>query len=241
MKLVAVLGNFFRPERLGAPSVFGAYYVNADYYNAFTPFQVLPVSVPFLEQDKQLDVFVDMLDGLVFTGGFDVPPQFFGQQALPNVESVVDHARMDFEVKLLERLNHKQKPILGICLGMQVYNVFKGGDMLQDLPTQKPSEIDHRTSADDGRILAHTVKISPNSAFSDLLKGKKELMVNSVHHQAVDRLGKGLQVVAQAEDGVIEAIESDDKMFFGVQWHPEALQQQSAEQRLIFANFVDSL
>jgi putative glutamine amidotransferase len=253
MKKIGVLGNFFLPERTGAPSPFGAYYVNRDYHDSFLLQGALPVSVPYLDfaafssaPESRCDctdycsAFLELVDGLVLTGGFDVPSGFFGQEELAGASFTYDERRVRFELELLKVAESLRLPVLGICLGLQVYNVFRGGTLVQDIEIQRPEALDHRLSCEDSRVLAHQVSLRPDSILSDWCQ-VSQLAVNSSHHQAVDKPGEGLLINAESADGLIEGLESKDGLFVGVQWHPESLQYSMDSHRRIFSAFVDGL
>ncbi|MCO4781997.1 MAG: gamma-glutamyl-gamma-aminobutyrate hydrolase family protein [Candidatus Cloacimonetes bacterium] len=238
MKVVGVLSNYFLPTRNGAPSVFGAYYVNKEYYDIFSDFDVLAISIPYELNSQKLEKFVSLIDGLVLTGGFDIPSHFFNEKVHQGPNYTLDEPRVLYEHKLLEIACKTSIPILGICMGMQVYNVFKGGSLYQDLYTQIPQTIDHSTSKADGRVKSHLVDVYEDTRLHKLLN-KASFEVNSSHHQSVKQLGDGLKVSAVSKDGVIEAIEGLENQFLGIQWHPESLDDDSS--RLIFESFVSTL
>ena len=125
--------------------------------------------------------------------------------------------RFIFDRKLISLWLSSGKPLLGICLGMQFTNVVSGGSLIQDIPSQVGTDVTHRRKY-------HRVRIEPGSSLAELL-GAQEALVYSNHHQAVDKLGKKLKVIAHAEDGVIEALECIDCKFgLFVQWHPEKME-----------------
>ena len=140
------------------------------------------------------------------------------------------------ERELLNRALEQDKPILGICRGLQFLNVVLGGTLYQDLPTEHPSEISHSMKPPYDRT-AHTVHIWPMTPLASLLK-KTELEVNSCHHQAIKSLAPGLVEMARSEDDLIEAVYLPGKTFvWAMQWHPEmSLQEESG--RKIFEAFV---
>jgi putative glutamine amidotransferase len=159
-------------------------------------------------------------DGLVFTGGGDVDPERYGAEPAPE-SGGIDSERDRAEIDLLEAAVSLGMPILAVCRGIQVLNVARGGSLIQHLPkvTSEPHlVIDRRTEK------VHTVRIEPGSELSRIV-GTDELGVNTLHHQAVDRVGEGLKPVAWAEDGTIEALEDDTRQLIAVQWHPEQLPQ----------------
>ena len=163
------------------------------------------------------------LDGLVLQGGTDIAPQMYGEEPL-RPEWAGDPERDRYEIDLLKRFLSLGKPILGICRGQQLINVALGGTLYQDTETQKPGAHVHQDIAvyDDKY---HHVEILPGTRLAALYPGVQRAKVNSLHHQAVNRLGDGLAVEAHsAEDGVIEAIRLKGPQYVaGVQWHPEFL------------------
>jgi len=173
----------------------------------------VPVVLPTICDEEILQRYVEQLDGLVLVGGADIPPAAYGQKPHETVK-VLPTQRYNFERKLIPLWLATGKPILGICLGMQFTNVVSGGTLIQDIPSQVGTKVAHRRKY-------HRVRIEPSSSLAEIL-GAEEALVYSIHHQAVDKLGKGLKVVAYAEDGVIEALERVEGGFaLFVQWHPE--------------------
>ena len=173
----------------------------------------VPVILPTITNEEILLQYVEELDGLVLVGGDDIPPDAYGQQPHETVE-IMPKQRYDFERQLIPAWLSSGKPILGVCLGMQFTNVVSGGSLIQDIPSQVGTEVAHRRKY-------HHVRIEPDSSLAKFLDSK-EAMVYSSHHQAVDKLGQNLKVIAHADDGVIEAMERVDGGFgLFVQWHPE--------------------
>ncbi len=165
---------------------------------------------------------VRSLDGLILTGGGDVHPSLYGKpEAIEHVEEV-NEQRDAFELKVIEEALDAEIPILGICRGMQIMNVFLGGSLIVDLPMAGYRSHVIR----DGVDFRHPLELLPDSLLESIA-GPGPHKVNSVHHQAVDEPGKGLKVVARSDDGVIEALEwvLKDRMPFLllVQWHPERM------------------
>ena len=163
------------------------------------------------------------LDGLVLQGGTDVSPQTYGEQPL-RPEWAGDPERDRYEIDLLKGFMDLGKPILGICRGQQLINVAMGGTLYQDTATQMPGAHVHQdTAVYEDKY--HQVEILPGTRLGALYPGVRRAKVNSIHHQAVQRLGRELVVEAHsAEDGVIEAIRHNGPQYVaGVQWHPEFL------------------
>ena len=179
-------------------------------------------------------------DGILFTGGEDVDPSFYGEQK--RHDSVHDRrARDEFELSLLKGALARRTPILGICRGVQMINVGFGGTLYQDMTEVAEPQLEHRQT-DLGMSRqepSHTVLVTDSeSSLGTIVQGS--CRVNSLHHQAVKRLGRGLKVTARSEDGFVEAVESAAEYPFlmAVQWHPEEMVKDSAEQREIFVRFV---
>lgn len=165
--------------------------------------------------------YVELLDGLLLQGGADVSPATYGQQP-ERPEWAGDPVRDRYEIELIDGFMARGKPVLGICRGAQLINVAFGGTMIQDIASQRPAAITH---FDPSRYdaLHHRVQIEPGSSLAGLYQGKHEGWVNSIHHQAINRLGGDLDVEARCpDDGMVEAIRARGSRFVvGVQWHPE--------------------
>ena len=178
--------------------------------------------------------------GLVLCGGADVAPERYGEEVLPHAHVDMTPERDEMEWSLLDAARHAQTPVWGVCRGLQVLNVYLGGSLWQDLPTQVPSQVDH-TVADTPDVLAHTVRVlEPEAPLGERL-ARDVPMVNSRHHQAVNRLAEGLVPVALSPDGLVEAAFLDDGGWWvrGVQWHPENLIALS-QQRSLWVDFVEA-
>jgi putative glutamine amidotransferase len=175
----------------------------------------VPVVLPTIDDERAVDQYVTVLDGLVLVGGDDIPPEVYGERPHETVEPLPPQ-RYEFERKLIARWLVEGKPLLGVCLGMQFTNVVSGGTMIQDIPSEVGAAVDHRA--------CHRVRIEPGSLLEQLL-GAPEARVFSNHHQAVDDLGENLEVIARSEDGVVEALQRTDGPFgLFVQWHPELME-----------------
>lgn len=187
--------------------------VNFAYVRAVAENGGVPVVLPTIDNERILQRYLEALDGLVLVGGADVPPAAYGQQAHETVKPLPSQ-RYDFERKLIGLWLASRKPLLGVCLGMQFANVVAGGTLIQDVPSQVGTTVNHRGY--------HRIRIERASLLSETLGGQ-EAFVFSNHHQAVRDLGTGLKVVAHSEDGVVEALERVDGGFgLFVQWHPES-------------------
>jgi gamma-glutamyl-gamma-aminobutyrate hydrolase PuuD len=177
---------------------------------------VLPPSGPALHPS-----LIVRLDGLVATGGVDVDPRLYGADPHPKVTDVSEE-RDEFELILMREALARGIPILGVCRGMQVLNVELGGTLIQDIPSETGSTLCHLDLDQPRATIAHPIFVECGSRLGDIL-GRHEVPVNSFHHQAVGRLGRGLNATAVAPDGIVEALELPGPRFVvGVQWHPEA-------------------
>jgi putative glutamine amidotransferase len=186
--------------------------VNFAYIEAVADNGGVPVILPTVDNERILQKYLEELDGLVLVGGADIPPSAYGQEPHETVKPLPPQ-RYDFERKLITLWLASGKPVLGVCLGMQFTNVVAGGTLIQDIPSQVGTQVNHRAY--------HAVQIEPTSFLAEIL-GAEEASVRSNHHQAVKDVGDGLKVVAHSEDGVIEALERvDDGFGLFVQWHPE--------------------
>jgi len=167
--------------------------------------------------DDGIEETLDVLDGLIFSGGSDLDPELYGQEAHPQTVGVVPK-RDRAELALLQAALARDLPVLAICRGSQVMNVALGGDLIQHLPDLVGHD-DHKEVA--GEYSEHTVAVEPDTRLAELIGSATH--VKSHHHQGHARLGAGLRAVAHDEDGGIEALEVEGKRFaLGVLWHPEA-------------------
>jgi putative glutamine amidotransferase len=180
----------------------------------------IPVIVPLLRPEA-IAALLDRVDGVCLPGGPDLQPSAYGEE--PHPELGPTEPRVDaVELALIRAADRRGLPILGICRGMQVLNVARGGTLHQHLPEVVGSQLEHR-QPEHASVTTHRIETAPQSRLRATLGGPS-LEVNSFHHQAVRTLGKGLVATAWAQDGTIEAIENlGDRLVLGVQWHAEGL------------------
>ncbi|MCS6859546.1 MAG: gamma-glutamyl-gamma-aminobutyrate hydrolase family protein [Abditibacteriales bacterium] len=193
----------------------------------------LPVALPVLGAAEAAEL-ADAVDGAVFIGGLDIPPDMYGEAPHP-ATVCVPRVRPEFELKLIDALCQRRKPILGICYGHQILNVAFGGTLLQDIPSQVQTNIAHRGTPSS----RHPVRIERDSRLYDILQAA-EIEIVSSHHQSVKTVGAGVRVVSHAPDGIIEATEFPVEHFvLSVQWHPE-MDQTSVYTKRLFGALVQA-
>lgn len=178
----------------------------------------VPLALP--HHVECIDVYLSLIDGLVVTGGnFDVSPALYGAEISSDTVTLKDR-RTQFEFAMVAGAIARNMPILGICGGQQLLNVVLGGTLIQHIPDVVVSDIAHE-QPNPRHEAGHAVTFLEGTQLASIV-GRCEMMVNSAHHQAVDRVAQGVIVNAIAPDGVIEGIEYPSHSFcIGVQWHPE--------------------
>ena len=188
-----------------------------------------PVLLPPMVGAGDLRPLLARFDALVLVGGGDVDPARYGEEAVPEVAGV-DASHDDYEAAALRAAVALGRPVLAICRGLQILNVAWGGSLVQHLP---PSSVVHRAEQ-------HDVELAPGCRTAEAM-GTTSPRCSSFHHQAVARLGAGLQVVGRADDGVVEAVEGIDPhgpWLVGVQWHPEDTADVDPAQQGLFDQMV---
>ena len=198
----------------------------------------LPVMLPLTDDMDLIRQMVSVCDGFLFTGGHDVSPELYGEEKLLQCGKCSPE-RDRMETVLLHEILCADKPLLGICRGIQFLNAALGGTLYQDIPVQvKPKTEHHQTPPYD--IPVHEVWIKEGTALYDLL-GTPRIKVNSYHHQAIKDLSSQLKVMAVSEDGLIEGVYMPEKKFiWAVQWHPEFSYRSDENSRKIFHAFITS-
>jgi putative glutamine amidotransferase len=208
------------------------------YLNAIEHAGAIPLVLPANASPSALRRVVNLVDGLVITGGnFDIHPRYYGESPLKEL-GVIKARRTEFELEMTAAALARDLPILGICGGAQAINVALGGSLYQDIETQFTGARAHEQSENKYHG-GHGITVLPGTHLHAIVR-QRNLEVNTTHHQAVKKLGRGLVMSAFADDGIIEAIESARHRFvLGIQWHPEILARRKAHQR-IFSCFVAS-
>jgi putative glutamine amidotransferase len=212
-------------------------YVNSTYLHAVQQAGGVPVALPPQLSAASLQQLGAELHGLLLTGGGDMDPALF-DEAPHAVLYDVAPARDTLETSVLHLALQRGLPVLAVCRGVQVLNVALGGSLYQDVATDPGTQLPHSQKEPRDQP-THKVKVAPGSRLAETL-GTDELEVNSMHHQAIKRLGRGLAAVAWAPDQIVEGAELGDPTRFvlGVQWHPEELAGHSEPARRLFAALV---
>jgi putative glutamine amidotransferase len=196
----------------------------------------IPVVLP-PQSLERIDDLLDQLSGLCISGGPDIHPKAYGASPSPDLGPTEPDLDA-FELAIIQAADARGIPVLGICRGAQAMNVARGGTLIQHLPDVTDGTIDHRQET-PGRLTSHEVAVAPDSLLHRIV-GADRVPVNTFHHQAAQRLGRGLRVVATAPDGTVEAIEgAGPGLYLGVQWHAEGLVDRP-EHLALFAELVDA-
>jgi putative glutamine amidotransferase len=212
-------------------------YVNSTYLNAIQQAGGVPVPLPPQLSSRSWKRLAAGLDGLLLTGGGDIDPALFGEAPHPKLSDVAP-IRDTFEANAARWALEHRIPLLCICRGIQVLNVALGGSLHQDVGTEPGTPLTHSQKEPRDQP-THKVKVAPGSRLAEVM-GAEEVDVNSMHHQALKVLGRGLVATAWAPDQLVEGVEMPEQPSFilGVQWHPEELIGHSDAARRLFAALV---
>lgn len=209
---------------------------STDYYTAVNKAGGVPMPIMPIDDDQYIENIANTMDKFIFSGGSDLDPMYYDEALIYDC-GYVNELRDIFEMKLLKKVLELKKPILGICRGFQLINVFQGGSLYQDLKSQYESRIDHAIECVEKYKKIHKLYIEENTITKEIFK-EKEIKINSKHHQAVKELGKNLKIEAKSEDGLIEAFSSKELNLYAVQWHPEMMYERHVEQLELFRWFI---
>lgn len=197
----------------------------------------IPLIIPTLEKEENIQALVCLFDGIILSGGGDPDPLLFEEEPIPG-QGEIEPPRDYLELILAEQALNSGLPLLGICRGMQMINLAAGGSIYQDIGMRNKKSLKHMQEAPRW-YPTHKVYITPHSRMASILK-KNSLRVNSFHHQAVNRLAKGLAACAYAPDGLVEALEgAGENLVLGVQWHPETMWIRDPNMLELFKTFIE--
>lgn len=209
------------------------------YCEALVEAGAAPVLLPLSMNKDLLDIYIEKCDGLMVTGGPDVDAVYYGENNMP-YNGELSPYRDFMELEIIKRAFQSNKPVLGICRGMQVLNVAMGGTLYQDIHAQiKDRQLMKHSQSAPRWYTTHNILIKGGSFIGTCLNAEKA-SINSFHHQAVKDIAPGFDATAWSEDGIIEGIEYKAGCFaVGVQWHPEDLWKESSLQHELFKQFVN--
>lgn len=212
-------------------------YVNDDYIRSVIDAGGIPVILPYTADDEVVRETMEHVDGLLLSGGHDLYPLTYGEEPKQGLGGIWP-ARDHFDFLLVEMAKKRGLPIMGICRGLQIVNVYHGGSLYQDLKYDKNCYIKHFQNQSPA-MPTHTVTIEADSHFAEIV-GCTSWMTNTHHHQTVNKVGKGLRVVATAKDGTVEALEATDYPYLmSYQFHPEMMSVDNEKAKLLFKDFVN--
>lgn len=215
------------------------YWSRPTYFNSLLACGAIPMVFPVTGDPEIVDQLTDTVDGVIFSGGFDVHPSIYGEEVAPYCRKISPE-RDEFENLLIKSVREKKIPSIGICRGIQVMNAMLGGTLYQDIASQRENYVVHSEGPVFEKML-HTVDIIENTPLSRIIP-EKTIDVNSVHHQAIKDVAPPLAAMAISEDGLVEAVYDPSQPFFvGVQWHPEGSFRVDENSRRIFGAFVDAV
>lgn len=207
------------------------------------------VMLPVLRDDwnsSTIKTYIDRVDGLILQGGPDIDPSFYGEEPLPEIGSF-DTKYDKFQIELYHEAKNRKLPIYGACRGFQLMNVAENGSMYQDYKTYYPIPegvtVEHLHTSNYSESI-HYVNVEENSQAYQILKNKKRIFVNSLHHQVVKNPGQIFNVVGKADDGVVEIVENKDfkkHFILGTQFHPEYMDVVTDEVRPILESFIKAV
>lgn len=213
------------------------YYSNQSYVHAIENAGGVPVLIPIMKDFDSLHTLLARLDGLLLSGGIDLHPSAY-QEEVQATLTETDTELDKLELVLARWAYQEDVPTLGICRGMQLLNVALGGTLYQDLASGHESTVQHANGSLPRNQIIHSIAITPESRIHQVL-GVGDVMVNSIHHQAIKKLGKGMTVSGVAEDGIIEFIEVPERSFMlAIQSHPEELYKDYPIWTRLFRAFV---
>jgi putative glutamine amidotransferase len=214
------------------------FYLGRDYCEAVYAAGGTPVHIPLIPDRDHIEDIVSRLDGVLLPGcDSDPDPALYGEDPHPKLGRVVPEKDAT-DLAVIAEAERRGLPILGICFGMQILNVSRGGTLIQDIEAQVENAIQHQQGIPRERN-SHRIRIDEGSLLEEFAGAEASAMVNSHHHQAVREVGKGLKATSWTSDGIVESIEDvSGRPVFAIQWHPELSRQTDSLSAAIFERFV---
>ncbi|QEY34944.1 gamma-glutamyl-gamma-aminobutyrate hydrolase family protein [Caproiciproducens galactitolivorans] len=212
-------------------------WIRPNYLHAVEASGGIPLVLPLTQDEGDIAALAQRCGGFLFSGGPDPHPALYGEETLCFC-GAIDNRRDRFEVSLLNQAVQLDKPVFGICRGIQVMNVALGGSLYQDIPAQAAGEPVAHYQHPPYDVPVHNIDIAENNPLYNILQ-KAKIMVNSMHHQAVKTVAPPLRPAAKSKDGLVECVFLPGRRFFlGVQWHPEYLFDTDSDAKKLFRAFV---
>jgi putative glutamine amidotransferase len=217
------------------------FYLGRDYSEALEALGAIPLHISLIPNEEYISEIIRNVDGILLPGSdTDVDPLIFGEEPRPHLKKIIPE-KENTDLMILAEAEKLDKSVLGICFGMQVLNVSRGGTLFQDIETDIENPVKH----EQGKPLArnsHSIEFENESLIARLITNGNDVRVNSHHHQAIGKVGENLKSTAWAKDGVIECIEDtrEDRFVLGVQWHPELSWKTDDLSRRIFTEFISA-
>ena len=232
-KLIGISGNLVDLEypkgKIQKRVIVGDVYVKA-----ISDVGGIPIVIPITNK-KYISDLASKIDGLVLTGGSDISPFLYGEEPLEQLGEICPE-RDEFEINLIREVISLEKPVLAICRGFQLVNVAFGGNLYQDITYISKVKNQHWQKTDP-IFPIHSVRIDEQSSLHKIFGNKT--YVNSLHHQVIKKVADGFRAIAWSNDGVIEAIEKEEKSYvLGVQWHPEEMRGDQFNMIELFKDFI---
>lgn len=231
--LIGISGNVMPEKESFYPTT---QHVSGEYVLAVSKSKATPFIMPVCMDEDIIKSMVESVDGIIITGGEDVNPLKYNTQ--PHLHlGQLSYERDIFDFELVKYAMELKKPIIGICRGLQVLNVYFGGTLIQDLPSQRANCIKHSQLV-DSFVGTHVIDIKKGSFINNILGDS--CFVNSYHHQAIDKLADVFEETAKSTDGIIESViyKGNDNFILGFQFHPELLAVKNDKMQKIFDEFV---
>ncbi|MFT8316185.1 MAG: gamma-glutamyl-gamma-aminobutyrate hydrolase family protein [Clostridium sp.] len=235
--IVGISGSFIVDQGGMFPGYRRAY-VNDDYVRAVAMAGGIPYIIPIVNDEDLAKEQMSNVDALILSGGYDVNPLIYGEEPKQKLGAILPE-RDEFDIWLLKEACKMNKPVLGICRGIQLMNAAFGGTINQDLSYDENCYIKHFQETSPSTA-GHTVEIVEGSRLNFILSSK--VTTNSFHHQSLNRVAEGFKIAARTKDGTIEAIEKEGENFvMGIQWHPEMMSSSSPEMLNIFKELIKNV